>query len=161
MERILIAIVVMIVSWSHYSTGSRIDVLEDHIFMQQDNMKGIFRTKVTVTMYHPVPGQTDDTPNQTADGTIIDIEKASKYRYVAVSRDLLNRWGGPLDYGDYIVIEGAGEHSGIYQIRDTMNPKWTRRVDILRSPGSRQFKYSNITLVKYNENLTEVLAWEN
>ena len=161
MERILIAIVVMIVSWSHHTTASRINVLEDHFFMQQDNMKGIFRTKVTVTMYHPVPGQTDDTPNQTADGTIIDIEKASKYRYVAVSRDLLNRWGGPLDYGDYIVIEGAGEHSGIYQIRDTMNPKWTRRVDILRSPGSKQFKYSNITLVKYNENLTEVLAWEN
>ena len=161
MERILIAIVVMIVSWNHHSTGSRIDVLEDHLFMQQDNMKGIFRTKVTVTMYHPVPGQTDDTPNQTADGTIIDPSKASNYRYVAVSRDLLTRWGGPLDYGDYIVIEGAGKNSGVYQIRDTMNPKWTRRVDILMTPGSKQFKYTNIMLVKYNENITEVVAWEN
>ena len=80
---------------------------------------------------------------------IDNIWKASDYRYVAVSRDLLSRWGGPLEYGDWIVIEGAGKNSGVYQVRDTMNPKWTRRVDVLKTPGTRQFKYDNIVMLWY------------
>ena len=63
---------------------------------------------------------------------------------------MLSRWGGPLNYGDWIVIEGAGKNSGVYQVRDTMNPKWTKRVDILKTPGTKQFKYTdNITLTRY------------
>ena len=104
---------------------------------------------VTVTMYHPTPNQTDSTPDITADGTKINIWKASEYRYVALSRDLLSRWGGPFEYGDYIVIEGIGENSGIYQVRDTMNPKHTNRVDILKTPGSSQFKYTDVTMYRY------------
>jgi len=104
---------------------------------------------VTVTMYHPIPDQTDSTPNITADGTKINIWKASEYRYVALSRDLLSRWGGPFEYGDYIVIEGIGKNSGIYQVRDTMNPKHTNRVDILKTPGSRQFKYTDVIMYRY------------
>ena len=104
---------------------------------------------VTVTMYHPTTHQTDSTPDITADGTKINIWKASEYRYVALSRDLLSRWGGPFEYGDYIVIEGIGENSGIYQVRDTMNPKHTNRVDILKTPGSSQFKYTDVTMYRY------------
>tara|TARA_Y100000593_G_scaffold69767_1_gene128119 strand:- start:101 stop:619 length:519 start_codon:yes stop_codon:yes gene_type:complete len=127
-------------------------ILQEQLWECQDDGigDGTFRTHVTLTMYHPTRGQTDSTPNITADGTKINIWKASDYRYVAVSRDLLSRWGGPLDYGDWIVIEGAGKNSGVYQIRDTMNPKWTKRVDILKTPGTKQFKYTdNITLTRY------------
>ena len=111
---------------------------------------------VTVTMYHPTTSQTDSTPDITADGTKINIWKASEYRYVALSRDLLSRWGGPFEYGDYIVIEGIEEHSGVYQVRDTMNPKHTNRVDILKTPGSSQFKYDDVTMyryIKYNNDI--------
>ena len=45
--------------------------------------------EVTVTMYNPTRGQTDSTPNITADGTRINPRKASSYRYIALSRDLL------------------------------------------------------------------------
>ena len=125
-------------------------ILQEQLFECEGVTDGTFQTNVTLTMYHPTKGQTDSTPNITADGTKINIWKASNYRYVAVSRDLLKRWGGPLDYGDWIVIEGAGKNSGVYQIRDTMNPKWTKRVDILKTPGTRQFKYTdNITLTRY------------
>jgi 3D (Asp-Asp-Asp) domain-containing protein len=106
---------------------------------------------VTVTMYNPTRAQTDATPNELADGTKINIWKASKYRYAALSRDLLSRWGGPFDYGDYIIIEGAGKDSGIYQVRDTMNPKFTNRVDILKTKGSQQFKYTDATMYKYTK----------
>ena len=104
---------------------------------------------VTVTTYNPTRAQCDDTPNITADGTKIKTWKATSYRYVALSRDLLSRWGGPFEYGDYIVIEGTGKWDGVYQVRDTMNPKWTNRVDILTT--NSRFKYKNITMYKYIE----------
>ena len=102
---------------------------------------------VTVTTYNPTQEQTDSTPNITADGTKIKTWRATEYRYVALSRDLISRWGGPFEYGDYIVIEGTGKWDGIYQVRDTMNPKWTNRVDILTTDS--KFKYNNITMYKY------------
>ena len=103
--------------------------------------------KVTVTTYNPTRAQTDSTPNITADGTRINIRKATEYRYVALSRDLLSRWGGPFEYGDYVIIEGTDGWDGVYQVRDTMNPKWTNRVDILTT--NSRFRYDNITLYKY------------
>ena len=103
--------------------------------------------KVTVTTYNPTKEQCDSTPNITADGTRIKPWRATDYRYVALSRDLIARWGGPFEYGDYIVIEGTGKWDGIYQVRDTMNPKWTNRVDILTT--NSRFKYNNITMYKY------------
>ena len=102
---------------------------------------------VTATMYSPTRAQCDATPNITADGTRINPNKATSYRYIALSRNLLSRWGGPFEYGDYIIIEGTGERDGIYQVRDTMNPKWTNRVDILTT--NSRFKYNNITMYKY------------
>ena len=105
---------------------------------------------VTVTTYNPTRQQCDSTPNITADGTKINPKRATQYRYVALSRDLLSRWGGPFDYGDYIVIEGTGKWDGVYQVRDTMNPKWVKRVDILTT--NSRFKYNNITMYKYVNN---------
>ena len=35
------------------------------------------------------------------------------------------------------------------ELRDTMNPKWTKRVDVLKTPGTRQFKYDDIILTRY------------
>jgi len=113
---------------------------------------------VTVTTYNPTRQQCDSTPNITADGTKFKTWKASSYRYVALSRDLLSRWGGPFEYGDYIVIEGTGDRDGVYQVRDTMNPKWTNRVDILTT--NSRFKYNNITMYKYVEE-EEYLLTEN
>ena len=112
-----------------------------------EEQNGFEHFKVTVTMYNPTREQCDGTPTITADGTKINPKKASSYRYVALSRDLISRWGGPFEYGDYIVIEGTGKWDGIYQVRDTMNPKWTNRVDILTT--NSKFKYNNITMYKY------------
>ena len=129
--------------------------LQEHISMLEDNCGYTEASKiafnVTVTTYNPTRAQTDDTPNITADGTKIKTWRATEYRYVALSRDLLSRWGGPFDYGDYIIIEGTGKWDGVYQVRDTMNPKWVKRVDILTT--NSRFKYENITMYKYSEEL--------
>ena len=117
--------------------------------------------KVTVTTYNPTKEQCDSTPNITADGTRIKPWRATDYRFVALSRDLLSRWGGPFEYGDYIVIEGTDGWDGIYQVRDTMNPRFTKRVDILKSKGSRKFKYNSVKLYKHNEKQNDVFAYND
>ena len=101
--------------------------------------------QVTVTMYHPVPGQTDDTPNITADGSVIKVNNASDYRYVAVSRNMLVSHGGFLAYGDYVYVN-AGIKSGVYQVRDTMARRWMNRIDILETPGVKPYKYNEASI---------------
>ena len=113
---------------------------------------------VVVTMYHPTRGQTDSTPDILADGTKITIHKASEYRYVAVSRNLLKRWGGWLDYGDFIVLKGTDGKDGVYQVKDTMNERFVNRIDILESPGVKQYKFDNAKIVKAN--ITDDVALE-
>ena len=103
---------------------------------------------VDVTMYQPTHYQTDNTPNITADGTKIRISKASDYKFVALSRNLLKRWGGPFDYGDFILIKGTKTKDGVYQVRDTMNPKWVNVVDILESTHVEPYKYTNVNIFK-------------
>ena len=103
---------------------------------------------VDVTMYQPVYPQTDKTPDITADGTRIRIHKASEYKFVALSRNLLKRWGGPFDYGDFILLKGAGHKDGVYQVRDTMNPKWVNVVDILESTDVMPYKFTNAHIFK-------------
>ena len=109
-----------------------------------------FGIEVDVTMYQPVYPQTDKTPDITADGTRIRISKASEYKFVALSRNLLKRWGGPFDYGDFILIRGTEHKDGVYQVRDTMNPKWVNVVDILESKHVSPYKYENVHIYKMN-----------
>ena len=130
-------------------TRNELFALQNKINQNSYDTWGTLEIDVTVTMYNPSPEQTDSTPNQTADGTIINPERASEYRYIALSRDLLRRWGGPFNYGDYVMLKGTDGYDGIYQVRDTMAPKFINRVDILRTEGSRLFKFDNATLYQY------------
>ena len=129
-------------------TRNELFSLQDKINQNSYDTWGTLEIDVTVTMYNPSPEQTDSTPNETADGTIIKPWLATQYRYVALSRDLLSRWGGPFEYGDYVVIEGTDGWDGVYQVRDTMNPKWLKRVDFLLTSGTRPFKYDEIKIAK-------------
>ena len=106
--------------------------------------------QVDVTMYQPNEIQCDDTPNITADGTKIRISKASNYKFVALSRNLLKRWGGPFDYGDFVLLKGTNHKDGVYQVRDTMNPKWVNVVDILESEHVEPYKFTGVHIYKLN-----------
>ena len=105
---------------------------------------------VTVTMYQPVARQTDSTPNILADGTRIRVGEASNYKFIAVSRNLLRRWGGWLDYGDFILLKGTDGKDGVYQVRDTMNPRWVNRIDILESIDVKPYKFESAQIIKTN-----------
>ena len=107
-------------------------------------------TTVTVTMYRANKIECDADPDITADGTKIHVPQSSRYRYVALSRNLLKRWGGNFDYGDYILLKGTNNRDGIYQVRDTMNSKFTNVVDILESHNVKPYKFTNVKLFKLN-----------
>ena len=132
--------------------SSKIERLESENSELRDELSHYdeYGIEVDVTMYQPVYPQTDMTPNITADGTRIRISKASQYKYVALSRNLLKRWGGPFDYGDFILLKGAGNKDGVYQVRDTMNPKWVNVVDILESTHVEPYKYTDAQIFKLN-----------
>jgi 3D (Asp-Asp-Asp) domain-containing protein len=104
---------------------------------------------VTVTMYQPVERQTDSTPNILADGTRIRTQDASNYKFIAVSRNLLKRWGGWLDYGDFILLKGTDGKDGVYQVRDTMNSRWVNRIDILESVDVKPYKFERASISKH------------
>ncbi len=123
---------------------------ENSILQKELDHYNQYGIEVDVTMYQPVYPQTDRTPNITADGTKIRISKASDYKFVALSRNLLKRWGGPFDYGDFILLKGAGKKDGVYQVRDTMNPKWVNVVDILESESVQPYKYTDAQIYKLN-----------
>jgi len=137
---------------------SSISELTTQIESNEDLIQNVFNLRfydnVVATVYHPVPEQTDDTPNITADGTFIEIDNASEYRYIAVSRDLHKRYGGTFDFNDIVYIN-SDELSGFYIIKDLMNKRFTRRIDFLHSPNTPAFKLDNVEL--YQTNIKTVL----
>ena len=130
-------------------TRTELFALQEKVHQNSQDTFGVLEFDVTVTMYNAHVSQTDSTPNETADGTIINPKRASEYRYVALSRDLIARWGGPFEYGDYVIIKGTIGYDGIYQVRDTMASKFINRVDILRTEGSKHFRFDSATLYRY------------
>ncbi|NVO83659.1 RlpA-like double-psi beta-barrel domain-containing protein [Hymenobacter terrestris] len=110
--------------------------------------------KVTATAYWPEVGQTDDNPMETADGSIIPENHSSKTRWLAVSRDLLTRWGGPFKYGEKVRVSGlANGLDGVYIIHDTMNRRHRHCVDVLvnerECKGGLEGRWTGIKLQKY------------
>lgn len=75
---------------------------------------------LVITSYRSVPKQTDSSPYTTSIG-----ERVHPHG-VAVSRNLLKRWGGPLDYGDTVYIEGYG----FKVVNDCMHERHKNHIDI-------------------------------
>lgn len=117
----------------------------------------IFKTKkkdkneiiVNVSVYHPDIRQTDSTPFETASMRIIDTIKlkSGKLKWVAISRNLLKRFGGNFSYGDSISLKKIGILSGKYMIADCMNQIYKNKIDILlpKEMGSN-FYYKNVKM---------------
>lgn len=83
-------------------------------------LKGILLGTMTATAYRSVPEQTDNSPFITATGGRVHRDG------VALSRNLLKRWGGPVNYGDIVYIEDIG----FKVVNDSMNKRHFNHVDI-------------------------------
>lgn len=105
--------------------------------------------KVLATKYNPVPEQCDSDYLTTADNSSIDLVKLNRYelKWVAVSRDLLKHF----NYGDTILVESDNVNlSGEWVIKDTMNRRFTNRIDFL-CPINDNYEFDrpiNLTITK-------------
>lgn len=122
-------------------TEKRLQTLEDLITLKNS-------VKVTATMYNPVKGQCDSDPLITAGMFKINPHRASEHKWIAVSRDLLKKNGGTLEYGDKVKLMGTDKKDGVYIVVDTMNKRYKKRIDILETKGTPLYKYENVMLAK-------------
>lgn len=116
----------------------RDDDLLSTVFKEWDRTRPVLSTRVSVTCYTSRPQETDDSPHITADGSIV------RRGIIAVSRDLLHELG--LSYGQRVLLDGYG----VMEVRDTMNKRWERRVDVWSSDltaAKMHGKKDNVTLL--------------
>lgn len=112
------------------------------------------RRKVTATRYNPVESQCNSQPLITADMSKISLSKLKrgKIRWIAVSRDLRKIY----KYGDVVEIKAKkgddNSINGLYEVHDTMNKRFTDRIDILthidNPHGQGKWEEVSIRLVK-------------
>jgi len=103
---------------------------------------------VCATMYYPVASQCDRDPLLTAGMYRIIPGKATEQKWIAMSRDMLKRWGGKFNYGDVVLIEGAGRKDGLYKVVDTMNKRFKNRIDFLEDKGTKHYKFNNVKITR-------------
>ncbi len=88
--------------------------------------------EVKCSMWNPLPSQGWGDGNILFDGTKIDKNLASGYRYLAVSHDIADLY--PL--GSYVIISGLNDYyDGVWQVRCRMNSKWKKKVDFMQTKG--------------------------
>lgn len=100
----------------------------------------ILYENIVGTVYHPVPGQTDDTPLITADMTHVNPNTLNHDRYVALSRNLINQkdrirnWDGKIPFGSKIIVESPYEEiNGEWTVHDTMNKRYKQNIDFFQN----------------------------
>jgi hypothetical protein len=103
-----------------------------------------------LTVYNPVSRQCDATPLVTASNQRINETRlrSGTIRWMALSRDLLRRWGGHIYFGDTISLRsGDPTIDGLWVVHDTMNKRFRNHGDLLfdakvRSTG----RWSNVVI---------------
>ena len=100
--------------------------------------------EVTATTYTPSVKETDSTPLVTASGFKINPKNPKRHRIIAVSRDLKRKY----KFGTRVKISGAGKYSGEYVVRDVMNKRYHKRIDILIGRKDKQTKFKNVKIRK-------------
>ena len=99
---------------------------------------------VTVTTYTPSVEECDSTPLITASGFKISERNPKRHRIVAVSRDLKRKY----KFGTKLRIKGAGKYDGTYTVRDVMNKRFRKRIDILVGKRDKQTKVKKVKVYK-------------
>ena len=99
--------------------------------------------KVHCTVYNAVPAQTNSDPSHTATMFKLDLNDPYKHKIVALSRDLLKRF----PYHSKVLIEGT-KYDGVYLVEDTMNKRYTNRIDLLINEDMQIGSWPDVTITK-------------
>lgn len=143
MKTILLMLVLLPTTLSNYKIDNEVKVtpkkIEDKVIVNDTEV-------VTLTIYSPIGKETDSTPDITASGFKIDVEDPKSHRIIAVSRDLKRKW----KFNQKVKIEKAGKYNGVYTIKDLMNKRHRKRIDILVGVDEKPIKLRGVkvTLIK-------------
>ena len=129
----------VILSFILFILPMEINMMEKKIEME---IKDVVPDIVTVTTYTPSIEETDSTPLITASGFKINPNHPKRHRIIAVSRDLKRKY----KFGKKVRITGIGKLSGTYTIRDVMNKRFKKRVDILIGENDKQTSFKKAKL---------------
>lgn len=143
MKTILLMLVLLPTTLSNYKIDNEVKVtpkkIEDKVIVNDTEV-------VTLTIYSPIGKETDSTPDITASGFKIDVEDPKSHRIIAISRDLKRKW----KFNQKVKIEKAGKYNGVYTIKDLMNKRHRKRIDILVGVDEKPIKLRGVkvTLIK-------------
>jgi 3D (Asp-Asp-Asp) domain-containing protein len=118
------------------------------LFLPNESSEGESSTEmydvieVTATTYSPSVKETDSTPLVTASGFKINPKNPKRHRIIAVSRDLKKKY----KFGTKVKVSGAGKYNGEYVVRDVMNKRYKKRIDILIGSKDKQTKISKVKI---------------
>jgi len=96
-----------------------------------------------VTVYNAVPEQCWGDPGLTAFMFKLDIKNPYKHKIIAVSWDLLKKYPN----GTQVKISGTG-YDGIYTVRDKMNRRLKKKIDILVNTDMKLGRWYNVIIKK-------------
>jgi 3D (Asp-Asp-Asp) domain-containing protein len=99
---------------------------------------------VTVTTYKVNEFKNDPDGDKTASGMTLTKDNPRQHRIIAVSWDLKKRYR----FGQWVRIVGAGIYDGEYVVKDLMNKRWKKRIDILINPNDKQMLYKKVKMFK-------------
>ena len=104
---------------------------------------------VDASVYHATYKQCDNTPHILSSNIVIDTTQADKYRYIAVSRDLLNQdnWFS-LQIGDTVQVSGTWTYDGLWIVQDVLNARYTNTIDFLIAKGQFEHKWKDVKIIK-------------
>jgi len=98
---------------------------------KQNNITVIGYEKVTCTIYNPTSSQGWGDGSILYDGTKIQKNVSSGYRFIAVSEDLL--WKYPIgSLVEVCCFENSEYYTGFWQVRDKMNSRKKNHIDFLQ-----------------------------
>jgi 3D (Asp-Asp-Asp) domain-containing protein len=134
----------IILSFLPFSTSSdnfhKVKEEESNLVPENVTNTNLDNEVVTLTTYVPNQKETDSSPHITASGFKIDSSNPKKHRIIAISRDLKKKWG----FNKKVRIRKAGKYNGVYVIKDVMNKRFRKRIDILVGENDKPTKLTNV-----------------
>lgn len=98
---------------------------------------------VIATVYHAEASQCNSDYSHTAFNFELNMKDNYSHRIIAVSRDLLKRFPNK----SKVKIKGTA-YDGIYTVRDKMNKRYKKRIDILINKDMKIGKWDKVIIEK-------------
>ena len=128
------------------TTTPPIEILEN-----VENEWVLVADNVIATVYNAVPEQCDDDPIYTASMFRLNLDDVYSHRIIAMESSFMKTLG--LKYGDVVKVEGTGRWDGVWQIQDTMNPRFAgqKKIDFLVPEDVKLGKWNTVKLYSLSD----------